>query len=140
MLSEIWGAYAWKFFHLVTLDYPINPTQLDKYHYYQFFNSIQYVLPCGTCRKNLTEHLKNYPLTDNVLASRTSLIKWMIDLHNVVNYYIGKPMLTYQEAMNAINNFKPKKKSNTLYYIIIIILIIIIAVLIYYLVRRKKID
>ena len=37
MSPEIWGKIAWNFLHLVTLDYPLNPTNLDKQHYYEYF-------------------------------------------------------------------------------------------------------
>ena len=104
------------------------------------FNSLQYVLPCSKCRNNLSSHLKKYPLTDQILSSRANVIKWGIDLHNVVNYYTGKPMLTYKEANNEINKLvQPKKNSNELLYFIVIIAFVIICYLIYYyLIKNKK--
>jgi len=144
MLPEIWGKYGWNFMHLVTLDYPQYPTDEDKQHYYQFFNSLQYVLPCNKCRNNLTNHLKKYPLTQEALSSRTNLTKWVIDLHNIVNYYTGKPMLTYDEAMNEINKLAhPEKKvlSQPLYWMLVLIAILIICYLLYYyLFKNKKIN
>lgn len=144
MLPEIWGQYAWNFIHLVTLDYPDNPTDIDKQNYYEFFNTLQNVLPCAKCRNNLSHHLKKYPLTDQVLSSRSNLVKWAIDLHNVVNYYTGKPMLNYIEAMNEINKLvHPEKKffSKPLYLFLLLIAIIILCYLIYYYIfNRKKLN
>jgi len=139
MSPEIWGKYAWIFLHMVTLDYPENPTDADKQNYYEYFHSLQFVLPCAKCRYNLTHHLKKYPLTDQVLSSRTNLVKWGIDLHNIVNYYTGKPMLTYTEAMNEINKYaSPEKYNNqTLYIIFIIIAILIICYLCYFYFIKK---
>lgn len=154
MLPEIWGNCAWKFFHYVTMDYPIDPTDVDKANYYRFFSSIQYVLPCGTCRKNLADHLEKYPLTDEILSSRASLAKWMIDLHNIVNYYTQKPMLSYTEAINKIDSFsQPKNRTehfstssnfnngnsnNLSNYILIFVLILAICLLIFFLIKRSK--
>lgn len=140
MLPDIWGNYGWNFFHLVTMGYPENPTELQKRQYYDYFHALQYVLPCLKCQYNMGDHLKKYPLTDEVLSSRTNLVKWGIDLHNVVNYYTGKSMLTYTEAMNEIKKLMdPRKKTNNIiYYILGIVVVIIIIYLLYYYLKRKK--
>lgn len=140
MLPDIWGKHGWNFIHLVTLEYPVNPTDNDKQKYYQYFHSLQYVLPCDKCRYNLGSHLKKYPLTDEVLSGRGNLVKWGIDLHNIVNYYTGKKMLTYTEAMNEINKLinPEQNKSNNLYTFIIIIALVILTYLIYYYFSKKN--
>lgn len=139
MLPDIWGKHAWNFLHLVTIGYPEYPTEQDKQHYYDFFHSIRYILPCAKCRNNLTQHLEKYPLTDQVLSSKANLVKWLIDLHNVVNYYTGKPMIPYVEAMNNINNLThPKKDNQTLYTILVIVAFILLCYLIYYYFIRGK--
>src|ERR1044071_8282532 len=103
MLPEIWGRYGWYFFHFVTMGYPDNPTIQDKIHYSQYIQNLQYVLPCDKCKNNLKQHLKKYPLTTEALANRTNFVKWGIDLHNIVNYYFGKPMVSYDEALADLN-------------------------------------
>jgi hypothetical protein len=139
MLPEYWGRCWWKSIHCVTLGYPEHPTDLDKQNYYQFFNDLQYVLPCKKCANNWKNHLKKYPLTDEILSSRSNLVKWGIDMHNVVNYYTGKPMLTYEEAMHRINkSIYQKKSSLTNPIIYIIILLIIIIFLVYYIYHRNR--
>ena len=142
MTPKIWGRYGWYFLHLVTYGYPKNPTELDKIHYYDYIIALQHVLPCGKCRRHMNEYLKKYPLTNEVLNSRTNLVKWGIDFHNVVNYYTGKPMLTYTEATNEINKIMNPRKTNhhnrSLLYILIIIIIVIICYLIYYRYIKKN--
>lgn len=140
MLPEIWGRYAWNFLHLVTLDYPKNPTDTDKQNYYNFFNSVQHVLPCAKCRHNMTSHLKKYPLTNDILSNRDALIKWLIDLHNMVNYYTGKNMLSYSEAIGEMNKLTTASGclcNNKWYYFFIIIFVLILCYLIYYFWKRK---
>ena len=140
MLPEIWGESAWDFIHFVTLGYPENPTDDDKERYYQYFHALKYVLPCGKCRNNMSQHLKKNPLSDEVLSSRQSLVKWGIDLHNIVNYYTGKTMLSYTEAMTEINNKINKKstKNNFWYYSFLLIAIIIIVYMIYFCFIKNK--
>ena len=84
MLPEIWGKHAWILIHCVALDYPISPSVQDRENYRKFYMSLPYVLPCSKCRNNLVTHLKKIPLTDSELSSRSALLKWTIDLHNVV--------------------------------------------------------
>lgn len=140
MLPEIWGNYGWKFIHLITVAYPNNPTEDEKREHYDFFQTLKYVLPCTKCRYNLTHHLKKYPLTEEVLSCRKNFVKWGIDLHNVVNYYIGKPMLTYTEAMNEINKLvnPPTVDYTPVYYLLILIIVAIIGYLVYYHVKKLK--
>jgi hypothetical protein len=139
MLPEIWGEYGWKFLHLVTMGYPINPTDEDKEHYYQYMTDLKYVLPCKKCRYHMASHLKKYPLTEEVMSCRKNFVRWGIDLHNVVNYYTGKPMLTYDEAMNEINKLMHPQKSdnNWFYYLLLIIIILVVCYFIYYYYQKK---
>lgn len=109
MKPEIWGKYAWPFFHMVTMGYPENPTDKDKQRYFTYINCMKYVLPCDKCKNNLRKHLKRYPLTEEALSSRAALIKWGIDLHNIVNYYTGKPMLTNEAALFELNKMIDEK-------------------------------
>ena len=90
MKPEVWGPHAWIFLHSITLEYPNNPTNEDKLNIKNFFNSVGLVLPCQKCRLNFNSHLKKYPLTDKVLESKSSLVKWMIDIHNCVNVMNNK--------------------------------------------------
>ncbi|HLX54740.1 MAG TPA: Erv1/Alr family FAD-linked sulfhydryl oxidase [Aquella sp.] len=140
MLPEIWGRYGWCFFHFVTLGYPDNPTEEDKIHYYEYITNLKYVLPCEKCRHNLKNHLKKYPLTETALSNRANLVKWGIDLHNIVNYYTGKPMLSYAESLAELNKLTNTTKSteptNNILYIIIGIVGLIIFILCFY--RAKK--
>ena len=85
MKPKIWGPHAWIFLHSVTMNYPDNPTHQDKKEMKDFFNSLRYVLPCEKCSKNLQFNMMKYPLTDNMLSSRDSLVRWLIEIHNMVN-------------------------------------------------------
>ena len=144
MRPEVWGPHAWIFLHSVTLDYPDNPTIQDKHNMKIFINSLGNVLPCEKCRNNFKHHLKELPITDNVLESKTNLVNWLIDIHNCVNITKMTNKLTHEEAINKIlenyaEGFSNQPKvtygqtanysnnyQNYIYIIIIIILFILI--------------
>lgn len=143
MFPKIWGESGWDFIHFITLGYPENPTEEDKEKYYKFFNCLKYVLPCLKCRYNMEQHLKKHPLTNDVLSSRDNLVKWGIEFHNIVNFYTGKPLLSYQEAIDSINKkiyAKIKQNSRILYCLLLIMIIILVVCFIYYLVKNKKLN
>ena len=141
MLPEIWGKHAWITIHCVASDYPINPTNQDRNNYRNFYMSLPNVLPCAKCRNNLAIHLKKIPLTDYDLSTRSTLLKWTIDLHNIVNYYNGKPMLSLKEAYAEIEKFgNVDNDDNMIRIIILIIIIIIISYVFYHFFVKKKID
>lgn len=136
MLPEIWGPSAWKIMHAISFDYPINPTVLDKMNYYNFYNNLQYVLPCGKCRNNLADHYKNFPITQEVLSSRENLIYYVIDLHNIVNYYTNKPILTYDEALSELNKMFTEEKRNKYNWLWILLLVLLIIIIMLYMIKK----
>ena len=139
MLPEIWGKFGWNFLHLVTVAYPSNPNETEKQHFYDYFHALKHVLPCEKCRVNMISHLKKFPLTDDILSCRKKLIKWGIDLHNVVNYYTGKEMLSYTAALNEINKLMTRQPTTTnKFLLILIIILIIMSLVIYYYFVRKN--
>ena len=82
--NNIWGPPAWTFLHTVTYNYPENPTEDDKHNFYNFFMSIQHILPCEKCKEHYKQNIQKYDLK-NSLGSRQELVKWLIDLHNDIN-------------------------------------------------------
>ena len=100
---EVWGPHGWKFIHYVTLAYPENPTQAQKEKYKAFLVLLKDVLPCSLCANHYGENLKKQPLTDEVMSTRENLIKWGIDIHNVVNESKNKPIVKYLDARRFID-------------------------------------
>ena len=100
---NLWGPHLWKFMHLFTLSYPNEPTEDEKDIAYNFFTSIQTILPCEKCRYNFKNHLET--LTEEVLDSNENLVKWLFDIHNEVNKATGKPIFSFDDFINIyINN------------------------------------
>lgn len=120
-----WGPAGWHFMHTVTMTYPEVPSDQDKERYRIFFESIASVLPCPACRRHYLENLKKLPIR---LDSRADLFKWLIDIHNEVNKKNKKPVLSYDEAFEAIkkngmrmaNESKEENTNNTERYIMVL--------------------
>jgi hypothetical protein len=151
--TKIWGPYGWKYFHFVALAYPLNPTEEDKINYYNFYIFFGKTLPCQNCINNYNEHLQKYPLTNNILSTKDTLLKWTIDIHNEVNKKLDKKIYNYDDAIALIkNNYneplvfskpviesftslesdknKTKNNNNTLFlFMFLFIALIIIAIL-----------
>lgn len=53
MLTTVWGPSIWHYLHIMSFNYPVQPTDDDKKHYYDFMINLQNVLPCKYCRENL---------------------------------------------------------------------------------------
>lgn len=132
----LWGESYWKMSHYLTMSYPENPSNDDKQYIKQYFELLQYILPCENCRNHYKSNLITYQLTDDILSSRYKLIKWLVDLHNEVNRRTGKEEMTVEKAIecysgmehytNIINTNNPSSM------IIVLVVIIIIIALIYY--------
>ena len=119
---KIWGPSIWKSIHYITMGYPDNPTDTDKENYKNFLTMYKNVLPCHICSINYENHLLINPITETALSSRENLVKWGIDMHNIVNKMLNKPILNYDQAYNLLN--KPNLSNNypILLYLIIMVL------------------
>jgi hypothetical protein len=91
--SHLWGPGLWKFIHMTALNVPLNPTEEQKTGYKDFFNSLRYVLPCGTCRKEYTKLLgptSTSRITPTTFASRANAFAWTVRLHRRVSRRLKK--------------------------------------------------
>lgn len=106
MHPTIWGPHLWFIMHIISFEYPDNPTEYDKRIYHDFYTSLKDVIPCKDCRKHYRDFITKYPLTPH-LDTRDTLIKWVIQVHNFVNISIGKPTFTVPQVMELYSKLKP---------------------------------
>jgi hypothetical protein len=130
MKNSQWGPAAWLFLHSVSFQYPETPNDQEKNNYKIFFESLQNILPCPNCREHYQKNLKENPMN---LESRESLIKWVIDLHNLVNQKNSKKEYSYDEVKDLYQskyNYSIKEnesvESNMKFVLILILMILII--------------
>lgn len=141
-----WGPSLWRYLHIMSMNYPTNPTQHDYMFYQNFLNYLGHTLPCPTCKFHYQEYLKTNPPN---LSDKHTFVYWTIDLHNDVNKRTGKKIYSYDEAINNIkNNIKlnlsnnniinSNSNSNNLLVIFLVLLIIILSIIIAVIVNRIK--
>ena len=128
--NNIWGPPAWTFLHTVTYNYPDNPTEDDKRNFYNFFMSLQHVLPCEKCKEHYKQNIQKYDL-NNSLGSRQELVKWLIDLHNDINKDNGKPVWSYSDVYNKYQDMY--KSDSVINKVLIFIILCIVLILIFFL-------
>jgi len=107
---SVWGPYFWLTIHTIALAYPKEPSYSDKKSAKEFFESLQFLLPCPICREHLKDHLRKNPLGPH-LDRRDDLFKWTVVLHNEVNKSLNKPILTELEAIQYIKRIGARNTS-----------------------------
>ena len=115
---QVWGPFGWKFIHYITYGYPNNPSELDKQKYLDFFNILQFVLPCSICSNHLQQHMKINPLTDDILSDKMKFIEWGILMHNIVNLSNGGKEYTIMESIEMIQKNNKEDMKNHIHYMI----------------------
>ena len=133
-MKVIWGKHVWKALHYIAVGYPNEPTEQQKKDYKMFYTLLKTVLPCNVCREHYTENLKQLPITDDVLKNNSSLIKWTIDLHNLINEQLGYEKLSYNDALKDISTYEichRENQHNKLLNSLILFSIIIIIIFLF---------
>ena len=109
MLTSVWGPSLWHVLHCMSFNYPVDPTPMQKKKYREFVENLEYVLPCGYCRKNLKGNFKSVPLTSDALKDRNNFSRWMYRFHEQVNKMLGKKSgLTYCDVRERYEHFRSR--------------------------------
>ena len=137
--TNTWGPSAWIFLHTITFNYPINPTENDKYIYKNFFNNLGLILPCGICQYNYNLHIQKYSI-DNYLSTKDDLVNWLIIIHNEVNKLHNKPTKSFNEIIKYYTEMYKKnvneKNEKGDYLFLLCIFSIIIFIILYVLYKN----
>ena len=108
-LVNVWGPLMWTYLHIMSFNYPINPSEEDKKHYRDFIINLQYVLPCKYCRINLTNNFKTKPLEMDNMANRETFSKYVYELHESVNKMLNKKSnLSYNDVRERYEHFRAR--------------------------------
>lgn len=108
-LTTVWGPTQWHMLHTISFNYPVNPTSEQKQQYRNYILSLQNVLPCGACRKNLTNNFKKLPLTMQHMKSRDTFSRYIYNLHELVNKMLKKKSnLSYCDVRERYEHFRAR--------------------------------
>ena len=131
MITYIWGPLLWHFLHIISFNYPVNPTEYNKKNnfiknqiensYYYFIFLLQFILPCKSCRDNLKKNLEGLNFFTNkagIMKNRETFSKFIYNLHESVNKMLNKKSnLSYEEVRDFYEHFRAdcsnKNKKNT---------------------------
>ena len=109
MMVMLWGPLQWTFLHIMSFNYPVNPTNEDKINYKNYILNLQYVLPCKHCRMNLKTNLKQMPITSAVMKNRDSFSRYVYELHELVNKMLQKKSgLSYCDIRERYEHFRSR--------------------------------
>ncbi len=97
-----WGPYFWGTIHITCLGAPEVFDDFDKQAYANFFNTLPFVLPCGSCGKHFFETLQVEPV-ESALSSKYTLFAWSVRVHNIVNKRLQKPEWTLDQSLEHWN-------------------------------------
>jgi hypothetical protein len=109
MLTTVWGPSLWHSLHAISFNYPHYPTPENKREYMNFFMSLQYILPCKSCRDNFLKNIKKVPLNIKTMKNRETVSKWLYKLHEEINTMLGKKSnLTYNDVRTRYEMFRAR--------------------------------
>jgi hypothetical protein len=109
MMTSVWGPPMWHVLHTISFNYPVEPTEEQKKHYYKYYKNLTNVLPCRYCRENLANNLKKHKLTKATMKNRETLSRWVYELHEIVNKMLGKESgLSYEDVRERYEYFRSR--------------------------------
>ena len=83
---KTWGPPTWYTLHAMTFGYSDYPSKEEKFHAYNFFSSLPFMIACNKCGKHCKEYIMNNPPN---AESKKELTKWLVEFHNTVSKRVG---------------------------------------------------
>ena len=109
MQTYSWGPAMWHSLHMISFNYPTNPTLQNKKHYRNLMLNLVNVLPCKHCRTNLKKNYKICPLTMNCMKNRDTFSRYLYKLHERINKNLGKDSgLSYCDIRERYEHFRAR--------------------------------
>jgi hypothetical protein len=109
MQTYAWGPAMWHSLHMISFNYPVEPTSQQKKQYRNLMLNLVNVLPCKHCRLNLKKNYKIFPLTMECMKSRDSFSRYVYNLHERINKNLGKDSgLSYCDVRERYEHFRAR--------------------------------
>ena len=108
MQTAIFGPLFWGAIHMVSFNYPVNPTDEHKKAHYDWIMATGNVLPCRYCRENFKENMKCVS-TSSDYDSRDNFSRFCYRLHKQVNEMLKKNNTpTFEEVRDMYEGFRSR--------------------------------
>jgi hypothetical protein len=108
-LTTIWGPAIWHFLHIISFNYPVDPSEENKKHYLNFMINLKYILPCKKCRENLVKNYKELPITMKNMKNRYTFSLYVYNLHELINKMLHKTSnLSYEDVRQRYEHFRAR--------------------------------
>ena len=109
MFTSVWGPPLWHSLHTISFNYPVKPSKEEKENYYNYFKSLEHVLPCRYCRENYKKNLKTLKFGKKYFKDRDTLSRFVYKLHEMVNKNLGKKSgLTFSQVRERYEHFRAR--------------------------------
>ena len=109
MQTYAWGPAMWHSLHMISFNYPVEPTSQQKKQYRNLMLNLVNVLPCKHCRLNLKKNYKIFPLKMECMKSRDSFSRYVYQLHERINKNLGKDSgLSYCDVRERYEHFRAR--------------------------------
>ena len=101
--SNIWGPSFWFVLHSMSFKYPQFASNSIKKKYYDFIQNLPQFLPDEKIGNEFAKFLDKYPVTP-YLDNRNSFIRWVHHIHNRINVYLKKDIITFSDFLKKYEN------------------------------------
>ena len=126
---EKFGPYFWGALHLACLG------DSDPQAIRSFVDTFSLVIPCSACRVHFAEVLKSNPVPQT--EDPIELFNWSVDIHNIVNERLGKPVIDSASAFKIWTSLDPAPSAGQFDFKIVVIILLVIALIFMFLKGRK---
>ncbi len=98
MLPNIWGPSLWTYLHLLSANYPEDPSKNEKNYMKNFIKYLGHTLPCDICKNHYFEFMTEKRVNIGV-TNKKELLELFWNLHNNVNVINNKPELNLEDFL-----------------------------------------
>lgn len=95
METTIYGPGSWLCLHLMAL---AATDDRRKQSFLDFLDLLKTSYPCHKCRQHMTAYFTAYPVQAHWNEDQ-GFFRWSVKFHNAVNQRLGKPLITYEQAL-----------------------------------------
>ena len=103
-MTALWGPLGWMALHSASINYPDNPSQVEKQICSRFLDLFTETISCNICKSHFLRMLQTYKVIHpEYLNSKQDLFLFTVRAHNTVNKRIDKPTVkSVSEALKTL--------------------------------------